>query len=50
VVRPIAAVETFGQGGSLRGNPPSSGVHSGFIGLQTHTGAVAFANVRIRTI
>ncbi|MCS6306263.1 MAG: DUF1080 domain-containing protein [Nitrospira sp.] len=32
-----------------RGNPPSVDPNSGFIGLQTHTGNVAFANVRIKT-
>lgn len=34
---------------TLRGNPPSVDAHSGFIGLQTHTGRVAFANIRIKT-
>ena len=34
---------------TVRGNPPSVDPHSGFIGLQTHTGKVAFANVRIKT-
>jgi hypothetical protein len=33
-----------------RGNPPSADPNSGFIGLQTHTGNVAFANVRIKTL
>src|SRR5262249_36412493 len=33
-----------------RGNPPSIDPQSGFIGLQTHTGRVAFANVRIKTL
>ena len=33
-----------------RGNPPSLDGHSGFIGVQTHTGNVAFANVRIKPI
>lgn len=33
---------------TVRGNPPSVDPHSGYIGLQTHTGAVAFANVRIK--
>jgi choline dehydrogenase-like flavoprotein len=33
---------------TVRGNPPSVDPNSGFIGLQTHTGAVAFANVRIK--
>ena len=32
----------------LRGNPPSVDPHSGYIGVQTHTGRVAFANVRIK--
>ncbi len=32
----------------FRGNPPSVDPVSGFIGLQTHTGQVSFANVRIR--
>jgi hypothetical protein len=35
---------------TLRGNPPSVDADSGFIGLQTHTGRVAFANVRIKTL
>lgn len=35
---------------TVRGNPPSVDANSGFIGLQTHTGNVAFANVRIKTI
>jgi choline dehydrogenase-like flavoprotein len=34
---------------TVRGNPPSVDPKSGFIGLQTHTGNVAFANVRIKT-
>jgi choline dehydrogenase-like flavoprotein len=34
---------------TVRGNPPSVDPNSGFIGLQTHTGNVAFANVRIKT-
>jgi hypothetical protein len=34
----------------FRGNPPSVDPHSGYIGLQTHTGNVAFANVRVRDI
>jgi choline dehydrogenase-like flavoprotein len=33
-----------------RGNPPSVDPNSGFIGLQTHTGKVAFANVRVKAI
>lgn len=32
---------------TARGNPPSVDPDSGYIGLQTHTGKVAFANVRI---
>ena len=36
-------------GDTQRGNPPSVDPNSGFIGLQTHTGRVAFANVRIKT-
>jgi hypothetical protein len=35
---------------TFRGNPPSIDPVSGFIGLQSHTGTVAFANVRIRTL
>jgi choline dehydrogenase-like flavoprotein len=35
---------------TVRGNPPSVDPHAGFLGLQTHTGNVAFANVRIKTI
>jgi hypothetical protein len=34
----------------VRGNPPNVDPHSGFIGLQTHTGRVAFANIRIKTL
>jgi choline dehydrogenase-like flavoprotein len=34
----------------VRGNPPSVDPNSGFTGLQTHTGNVAFANIRIHTI
>jgi choline dehydrogenase-like flavoprotein len=33
--------------GDKRGNPPSIDPNSGFIGVQTHTGNVAIANVRI---
>ena len=33
---------------AVRGNPPSVDPKSGFIGLQTHTGHVAFANIRIK--
>jgi choline dehydrogenase-like flavoprotein len=33
-----------------RGNPPSVDPHSGFIGVQTHTGRVAFANIRIKLV
>ena len=33
-----------------RGNPPSVDADSGFIGLQTHTGNVAFANVRLKSL
>jgi choline dehydrogenase-like flavoprotein len=32
-----------------RGKPPSVDPNSGFIGVQTHTGNVAFANIRIKT-
>jgi choline dehydrogenase-like flavoprotein len=35
---------------SLRGRRPSADPDSGFVGLQTHTGAVAFANIRIKTL
>jgi hypothetical protein len=35
---------------TVRGNPPSVDPNSGFIGLQTHTGNVAFANVRIKAM
>ncbi|HSB11037.1 MAG TPA: family 16 glycoside hydrolase [Blastocatellia bacterium] len=34
----------------VRGKPPSVDPHSGFIGVQTHTGNVAFANIRIKTL
>jgi hypothetical protein len=33
-----------------RGNPPSVDPMSGFIGLQAHTGRVAFANVRVKAL
>ena len=33
---------------TARGNPPSVDPNSGYIGIQTHTGKVAFANVRIK--
>jgi len=33
-----------------RGNPPSVDPTSGYIGVQTHTGNVAIANIRIRTL
>lgn len=32
----------------FRGNPPSVDADSGFIGLQTHTGQISFANVRVK--
>jgi choline dehydrogenase-like flavoprotein len=35
---------------TARGNPPSVDPNSGFIGVQTHTGNAAFANIRIKTI
>ncbi len=35
---------------TVRGNPPSVDPNSGFIGLQTHTGNLAFANIRIKTL
>jgi choline dehydrogenase-like flavoprotein len=35
---------------TARGNPPSVDSNSGFIGLQTHTGNVAFANVRLKAL
>jgi hypothetical protein len=34
----------------FRGNPPSIDSHSGFIGVQTHTGRVAIANIRIKLL
>ena len=34
----------------FRGNPPSVDPASGFIGLQSHTGQVAFANVAVRKL
>jgi choline dehydrogenase-like flavoprotein len=39
-----------GASDTVRGNPPSVDPNSGFIGLQTHTGNVVFANIRIKTI
>lgn len=35
---------------AFRGNPPSVDPVSGFIGVQSHTGTVAFANVRIKEL
>ena len=35
---------------TVRGKPPSVDPTSGFIGLQTHTGNVAFANIRIKPL
>lgn len=35
---------------TFRGNPPSVDPVSGFIGVQCHTGTVAFANVRIKNL
>jgi len=35
---------------AMRGKPPSVDPNSGFIGLQTHTGRVAFANIRLKPI
>jgi len=35
---------------SVRGKPPSVDPNSGFIGVQTHTGNVAFANIRVKTL
>ncbi len=37
-------------GDTFRGNPKSADADSGFIGLQTHTGQVSFANVRVKAI
>jgi choline dehydrogenase-like flavoprotein len=37
-----------GTADTVRGNPPSVDPKSGFIGVQTHTGDVAFANIRIK--
>jgi choline dehydrogenase-like flavoprotein len=35
---------------TFRGNPPSVDPVSGYIGVQCHTGTVAFANIRIKAI
>lgn len=35
---------------TARGKPPSVDPKSGFIGVQTHTGNVAFANIRIKAL
>jgi 3-keto-disaccharide hydrolase len=35
---------------TFRGNPPSVDAVSGFIGLQTHTGQVSFANLWVKAI
>ena len=40
---------TFSNTTAGRGGPVSQNPNSGFIGLQTHTGQVAFRAVRIRT-
>jgi 3-keto-disaccharide hydrolase len=37
-------------GEPFRGHPPSSDPESGFIGLQSHTGQVAFANVAVQKL
>ena len=37
-------------GDAFRGQPPSMDPDSGFLGLQSHTGTVAFANVRLKTL
>lgn len=34
----------------FRGNPPSVDPASGYIGVQSHTGTVVFANVRIKAL
>jgi hypothetical protein len=39
-----------GASDSARGKPPSVDPKSGFIGVQTHTGNVAFANIRIKAL
>jgi len=41
---------TFTNADVFRGKPPASDPHSGFIGLQSHTGLVAFRNIRIKPI
>jgi hypothetical protein len=33
-----------------RGEPPGVDPHSGYLSLQTHTGNVAFANIRMRPL
>ena len=35
---------------TVRGKPPSEDPNSGFIGIQTHTGRIGFANIRIKTL
>ncbi|HYR21468.1 MAG TPA: family 16 glycoside hydrolase [Chthoniobacterales bacterium] len=35
---------------TIRGNPPTIDPESGFIGVQAHTGRVAFANIRIKSL
>jgi choline dehydrogenase-like flavoprotein len=39
-----ASTDTF------RGNPPSVDAVSGYVGIQSHTGTVAFANAQIKTL
>lgn len=41
---------TRSNGGNFRGNPPSVDPVSGYIGVQSHTGTVAFTNIRIKTL
>lgn len=41
---------TFTNNDAYRGKPPDQDPHSGYIGLQAHTGEVAFRNVRIERL
>jgi hypothetical protein len=42
-------VTAFTNTDAFRGKPPTSDEHSGYIGVQAHTGQVAFRNIRIKT-
>lgn len=41
-------VTTFTNTDALRGKPPATDPNSGYLGLQSHTGLLAFRNIRIK--